>query len=279
MSLPLVTTFMISMRRIPVGNPVGYPPLDTVKPVADDLFIVDGLLPGLMGRMLAVRMTVIRLSGGDLLLHSPTMFSHDLKRELETLGRIRHMVAPNIAHWTFLQAWQAACPDATTWAAPGLRARRPVRKSGIRLDHDLGDTAPAEWGPDVMISNVPGGLGFQESALFHQPTQTLILTDLVVNLEASKLPLLMRPLARALGVVAPDGMPVLHLRAVIKLQRRKAAEAASRLLALQPKRVIFAHGRWFSQSGTAQLRRSLRWLVKQAPVQSAPVGEKRPEKR
>ena len=49
---------------------VGYPPLDTLKHVAEDIFIVDSLLPGALGHLLPVRMTVVRLHGGDLLLHS-----------------------------------------------------------------------------------------------------------------------------------------------------------------------------------------------------------------
>lgn len=239
----------------------GYPPLDTPKPVAPDVFVVDSVLPGVLGLMLPVRMTVIRLRGGDLLLHSPTRFSASLKDELGTLGRIRHLVAPNIAHWTFLDAWQRACPDATTWAAPGLRERSQVRRSGVRLDHDLADAAPPEWGNDIELMTVPGGLGFREVALFHRPARTLVLTDLVLNLEARTLPAALRPVARLLGVVAPDGMPPPYLRAVIKLRRRAAAQAASRLLEQRPERVIFAHGRWFERDGAAALRRSLRWLL------------------
>ena len=30
-------------------------------------------------------------------------------------------LAPNLAHWSFLQDWQQVCPQAVTWAAPGLR--------------------------------------------------------------------------------------------------------------------------------------------------------------
>lgn len=240
---------------------VSYPPLDTPKPAAEDVFIVDSLLPGAMGLVLPVRMTVIRLSGGDLLLHSPTRYSHGLKTELEKLGRIRHLVAPNVAHWTFLEAWQRACPDAVTWAAPGLRQRGQVRRSGVRLDHDLHETAPAAWGDGIALATVPGGLGFRETALFHQPTRTLVLTDLVVNLEAPKVPAGLRPLIRLFGMMAPDGMPPPYLRAVVKLRRRNAARAVSRLLDLKPERVIFAHGHWFMQDGTAALRRSLRWLM------------------
>lgn len=240
---------------------VSYPPLDTPKPVAEDVFIIDSLLPGALGRVLAARMTVVRLPGGDLLLYSPTQFSRGLQSELNRLGRIRHLVAPSFAHWTFLKAWQEACPDVTTWAAPGLRERAQVRKSGVRLDHDLGDTAPREWGGGTELVMVPGGIGFHEVALFHQPTRTLLLTDLVLNLEAQKVPAMVRPGARLFGMVAPDGMPPPYLRTVVKLRRQAAAQAASRLLDLGPERVIFAHGRWFEEDGTAALRRSLRWLV------------------
>ena len=252
--------------RRPGGGPIpggraGYPPLDTVKPIAEDIFIVDSLLPVMPGLMLPVRMTVIRLPGGDLLLHSPTRFDQALRHELDGLGRIRHLVAPNVAHWMFLKDWQSACPDATSWAAPGLRDRRQLRRRGVRLDHELGAVAPIEWGGAVALHTVPGGLGFREVALFHRPSRTLVLTDLVLNLESSKLPRLLRPLARLSGATAPDGMPPPYLRAAIKLRRRAAAAAARILIALRPDRVVFAHGRWFDTDGAAALARSLRWLL------------------
>ena len=238
-----------------------YPPLDTVKPVAHDLFVVDSVLPGLMGKALAVRMTVIRLPDGDLLLHSPVRFSIQLKNQLQALGRIAHLVAPNIAHWTFLQEWQQACPDATIWAAPGLRQRAQVKRSSVRLDYDLDEIAPAAWGDTIKLVMVPGGLRFNEAALFHRPSRTLVLTDLVVNLELGKLPALLRPIVRLFGMHAPAGMPPPYLRAVIKLRRPAAVRAAILLLDLNPQRVLFAHGRWFETDATQLLRRSLRWLL------------------
>lgn len=239
----------------------GYPPLDTPKPVAEGVHIVDSVMQTRLGVALPLRMTVLRLRDGSLLLHSPTQFSETLRREIEALGRVRHLVAPNVAHWVYLKAWQDAFPTATTWAAPGLRARAQVRRSGIRLDHDLGGTAPAAWGGEIETVVLPGGLGFREVALLHQPTRTLLLTDLVLNLEEHSVPAPLRPLARRFGMMAPDGMPPPYLRAVIKLRRQAAADAASRLLAFRPERVVFAHGRWFQENGTAALRRSLRWLV------------------
>ena len=238
-----------------------YPPLDVPKPVADSVWIVDSGPISAFGMSLPVRMTVIRLAGGDLWLHSPTRYHARLRAELERLGRVRHLVAPNIAHWMFVGDWQQRCPDAVTWAAPSLRERGQVKKSGVRLDRDLGQTPPPEWAGEMEHVLVPGGAGFREIDFFHKPSRTLVLTDLVVNLEPEKLSVLMRTLARLTGVLAPDGKAPLYLRLIIRARRREAAEAAARMLAWAPERVVFTHGRWFERDGTAALRRSLAWLV------------------
>ena len=40
---------------------------------------------------------------------------HDaLIAALQPLGPVRHLVAPNIAHWTYVAGWQARFPDAVT---------------------------------------------------------------------------------------------------------------------------------------------------------------------
>jgi hypothetical protein len=238
------------------GEYATYPPLDVLKPVADDVWVVDSG-PLTVARIpLPVRMTVIRVDG-VMLLHSPTRYVRELHDAIAALGPIRHLVAPSFAHWTFMREWVAACPDAITWAAPGLRERRPVRQSGLRLDRDLG--APAWSGIEQCV--IPGGGGFREVALFHRPSGTVLLTDLVVNLEPEKVPALARPLTRLLGVTAPDGRAPVYLRAMVRLRRRDAASAVSRVLAWEPERVIFAHGRWFERDGAASLRRSFRGLV------------------
>ena len=78
-------------------------------------------------------------------MHSPTRFDARLKAEIEAHGPIRHLVAPNIAHWSFLAEWQRQCPDAVTWAPPGLRERANVKASDVRLDRDLPSASPPEW--------------------------------------------------------------------------------------------------------------------------------------
>ena len=244
---------------------VGYAPLDVPKQIARDVFVVDSLLPGPIGRVIPARMTVLRLPNGELVLHSPTRRTATLHAALACLGPIRHLVAPNGAHWMFVRDWQAVLPDAIAWAAPGLRRRARVRRSVVRFDHDLTQDAPEAWRGAITPIEVPGGFGFREMALFHAPSRTLVLTDLVLNLEPARLPVLLRPLARAFGSVAPDGMPPPYVRALFRRRLWDARLAAERLLACRPERVVFAHGRWFESDGTARLATSLRWLLEQRP--------------
>lgn len=237
-----------------------YPPLDTLKPVAEGLFLVDSAI-SFAGVPVPVRMTVARLAGGGLWLHSPTRLAPSLRAEIERLGPVAHLVAPNVAHWVFLKDWQAAFPQARTWAAPGLRERGQVRRSGLRIDQDLGPAPPPDWAADLDQVLLKGGLGLREAAFLHRPSRTAILTDLVQNFEPGKLNPLVRPFVHLAGAAAPDGMAPLHYRAAMNLRRPEARAAARRLIDWAPDRVIFAHGAWFDHDGAARLRHSLRWLL------------------
>jgi hypothetical protein len=238
-----------------------YPPLDVLKPVAQDIWIVDSGPLWLLGMPIPLRMTVIRLANSDILLHSPTRCSDDLRREIERLGRIRHLIAPNPFHWRFIQQWRAHCPDTIVTAPRGLSRRYFVRRAGLKIDRELTETAPAEWAGQLDQTIIPARFLLREVAFFHRLSRTLVLTDLVVNLESEKIPLLRRPGARLLGVVAPGGKAPLYSRLLFRLNRRTAADAVWRLLAWNPARVIFSHGKWFEEDGSASLRRSLAWLL------------------
>jgi hypothetical protein len=237
-----------------------YEPLDTPKPVADNIWVVDSGPMHVAGMPLPVRMTVIKLADGALILHSPTQFSFALKEKLDALGRIAHLVAPNTAHWSFMREWQQHLPEAQCWAVPGLSARPVVQKSGLRIDKVLADGVSDAWGEEIEIVLIRGK-GLVEADLFHRPSRTLVLTDLIVNLEPDKLPLPMRLGGKLVGVLAPEGKAPVYARGLVKAGGDQAARAAARLVALEPERVIFAHGRWHDHDGSAHLKRSLDWLL------------------
>jgi Domain of unknown function (DUF4336) len=237
-----------------------YPPLETLKPVADGLWIVDSGPIHILGLAIPIRMTVVRLTSGDMWLHSPTRYSKDLHKQLEQHGPIRHLIAPDVAHWSFLHDWQRAAPEALTSAAPGLRERRNVRKAGIKIDHILSDSAPQFWSADLEQLTVRG-LSFSEVDFFHRASRTLIMTDLIQNLDAERMPAVGRILAKLNGVAAPNGRAPLYLRAALRMKKQQASHAATQMVQWAPERVIFSHGRWFDHNGTEALQRSLDWLL------------------
>jgi hypothetical protein len=236
-----------------------YPPLDTPKPVAEDIWIIDSGPISAMGLQLPVRMTIIRLASGDLVLHSPTEFSPAVAAAVAALGTVRHLVAPNVAHWTFLTEWQRAFPETTVWAAPGLGDRPQVRASGLRIDAVLGDEAPPAWADEITQGVVAGGAGFHEIWFFHRSSRTLLLVDLIENLEPAKLPPLARLVMRASA--ATNGTTARYLRPIVRLGGPKAKQAIRELIAVAPERVIFAHGRFFDRQAAEQLQRAFDWLV------------------
>jgi hypothetical protein len=106
---------------------------------------------------------------------------------------------------------------------------------------------------------VSGSAGFNEVWFFHRQTKTLVLVDLIENLEPDKLP----PIARLLmqASAATRGTTARYLRLPVRLGGADAKKAVQAIVALEPDRVIFAHGRPFASDGAAQLTRAFEWLT------------------
>ena len=108
--------------------------------------MVDGAPQRVLGLSLPTRMTVLRLADGGLWLHSPTRHTPALQEALAELGPVRHLVAPNTAHWVHASPWHKAVPDAKLWAAPGVADRARGRYVHLRVSGGtLGDAAPPDW--------------------------------------------------------------------------------------------------------------------------------------
>jgi len=236
-----------------------YPPLDRVKPVGENLWVVDSGPIRAMGMKMPVRMTIIRLANGDLMLHSPTQFTPALAAEIAKLGPIRHLVAPNIAHWTFIADWQRALPGATVWGVPGLRDRAQVRKAGLRIDAELQAEASSPWAAEIVQGMVTGAGGFCEAWFYHRASGTLLLVDLIENLEADRLPPVTGLLMKASA--ATRGTTALHVRAAVLGGGDAAKESVRAMVATAPERAIFAHGEMFDREADVRLRQAFAWLL------------------
>src|SRR3954468_1465445 len=98
-----------------------YPPLNTLKPVANNVWIADGPVIRFGAPWpkipFSTRMSVIRLHSGMLFVHSPTNLVASLKAEIEGLGPPRFIVAPNRLHYWWLPEWRDAFGKAQMFVA------------------------------------------------------------------------------------------------------------------------------------------------------------------
>ncbi len=238
----------------------GYEPLNTLKPVGPEIWIVDGPAIRFYGMPFSTRATVVRLANGELWVHSPTHLTEDLRAEVAALGPVRHLIAPNWIHYAYVNAWQAAFPEAVAWAAPGVKERADKKGMAITFDRDLGDEAESPWAGEIEQMIVRGSRVHHEAVFLHRASRTLVLTDLIENFEAGNLPWWMRIFARMAGIVDPDGQMPRDMRATFSGHRETLRAAVERMIGWQPEAVIVAHGRWYRENGVAELRRAFRFL-------------------
>ena len=240
-----------------------YPPLNTLKPVADDVWIVDG--PLIRFRTIGLnipfptRATIIRLDGGRLFVHSPTPLDGSLKAEIDKSGVPRWIIGPNRLHYWWIPDWRDAYPEAEVYLAPRIK-----EQAGERLNFDcraLDLSSGYAWDEQIKTLSVPGAY-MTEIVFFHVASRTLVLTDLIENFESAKLGFLMRFLCWLGGVRDPDGSTPSDLRATFRKQRPQVRAAVETMIEWDPERIVLAHGRWYARDGRAELQRAFRWILR-----------------
>lgn len=221
-----------------------------LEQLGDDLFcathdIWDGALHA------PLRTTVVRV-GEELILHAPGPVTDEMATELEALGTVRHVIAPNKFHHLFAAAAVERYPEATFWAAPGLREK--VR--GLPAGPVLHDEA-APWTDALVPHLLRGNKLINETVFHHAASRSLICTDFFFNVREDP-SWLGRTTFRMLGVLGRPGMS----RAFRLASRDKRAMAASvaPLLALELDRIVMAHGEVLDDDCMDALRAATAWL-------------------
>lgn len=237
-----------------------YAPLNTLKPAAENIWIIDGPHIKFYGMPFSTRATIIRLKNGDIWVHSPTKLTDGLMAEVSALGPVKYLIAPNWIHYAYISEWLAAFPMAKAYAAPGVAARAQKYKMDIDFDCDLTQQAPANWAAEIGQIIVEGSKVHREAVFFHHASKTLILTDLIENFEARALPFWFRPIAWIAGVLAPDGKAPIDMRMTFKNGKAPLRASVQQMFDWAPERVILAHGKWFERNGLAEIKRAFRWV-------------------
>jgi len=203
-----------------------------------------------MGMALSSRMTVLRFPDGSLWLHSPIPLTEALKSELDQLGTVRWIVAPNLAHHLFAGDALNAYPSAQLWGAPGLRKKRPDLADLRSLPREV----LPEWASELEQVFIEGMPLVRETVWFHKSSKTLIATDLCMWFQG-KWPWLTRVYGHLNGVM--NGLVVSRLVLLVTKDKPAAAASCQRILDWPIERVVMAHDSIVDTNAKALLAKAL----------------------
>ena len=105
-----------------------------LESIGPDIWVANGTEIKFLGLLLGTRTTIVRLVDGSVWIHSPIAFDTELAREIERIGPIRYLVAPNVYHHFFLREWQERYPDAQLVGPHGLPVKRPDLSFSLVLE-------------------------------------------------------------------------------------------------------------------------------------------------
>ena len=197
------------------------------------------------GVRIQTRMTVIRLSGARLFVHSPVGLDAAIRRALDDLGEVAFIVSPNKIHHLSIGEYIDAYPRAKAFASPGLPERRP----DLAFDGVLGDQPDPAWAAELDQAEIRGNIFFSEIVFLHRASRTLVVADLVENFEPETASAWGRMLARLFGVGSePVASPEHRL---YTSDAGAAAESLERIQSWDFERIVLSHGGLIESDGRA----------------------------
>jgi len=204
------------------------------------------------------RSAVVRLSDGSLWVHSPVRLDGRYKDALAALGPVKSIISPNFEHVSYAQEWISAYPDATSFCPPGGKEHFP----NIAFAEEIGEgnECPAEWGGEIRClflnyehNPFTGKPFFNEVIFLHEPSGTLICTDVFWNYPDSGV-----PPGTALWKFGMDQVyrPFYNH---LMIKDREAQRAAMRVLFEEWEwdAILPCHGSFIASGGKALLRKHL----------------------
>lgn len=194
-------------------------------------------------------MTVVRLSSGRLVIHSPIQFSEALRQSILDLGTPAWFVAPSRFHDLYWPEWFRSFPNARFAAVPGLTSEHPQ----LPFTDEVSGRSDF-WDGELRAFPVRGMPRLNEHAFLHYPSRTLILADLIFNLDASPQNVVGKLFLRLNSIYRRAGISRIF-RAFIK-DRIAFRESMQDLLALPFDRIVIGHGK--NLGGPAELDSILR---------------------
>ncbi len=231
--------------------------MSSLQAVAPNLWVVD-TPHHFFGLHIGSRMTVVRLRGGKVVLHSPVPLTAALCDQIRAIGPVHHILCPNRFHHMYAAAAVEVFPEAMLHGPAALQRKRRE----LKFDAVLSETPHPDWQGELLPLTIEGSV-LNETLFYHPDSRTLISCDLVENFRrCSHAPT--RWYLRLGGIFGTVGWhPLLRLA---YFNRRRARASIDRLLAWPFERLILSHGDIIYNDAHAAVRSGMAWLYQTRPA-------------
>lgn len=194
----------------------------------------------LAGLPLRLRMTIVKLQGGKLWLHSPTKLSPELKQSIDELGEVAFIVGAGNGHNIWLSMWEDAYPNAELYVSDGIPAK--VQLKNPKLISAAGTDI---WPADFLQATMPSVPLFDETVFLHRASQSLIVTDIIQHYDSHLPQKLTARIAKSLfGFLGFKGKCVAPPLKMGFVRKNKAAFSAfiEQIKSWEFEQIIVTHG-------------------------------------
>jgi len=234
-----------------------------LRSLADDLHAFEDVIRLPLGIRMPARSTVVRLEGDRLVLISPLAIDADRAREIDGLGEVCVIVAPNVMHDLHVGSAAARWPRARVLAPAGFERKVPSLAFAPLGSAEASDLL----GDELLVERVAGVPSIEESVLYHPRSRTLVVTDLVFNVHGAE-SWSTRLLFRLVG--AWKELTQSRSWKLVTKDRAAASSSVARILAWDFDRLLLAHGDVVASGAHAPFAHAVRWMASGASRPALP---------
>lgn len=227
-----------------------------MKEISNNLWIFDGSSVTFMLLPFTTRMTIVKLSDATLWVHSPIELTAELKAQVDSMGEVQYLIAPNHLHHLFLKEWQDTYPNAQTYGTREVIKKR----NDLNFTSELASDNSYPWSNDIDTLLFTGSPLMEESIFLHQESKSLIVTDLIENFPSTDFTRTQCIFAKFTGILAPNGKTPIDWRMSFLFHKKEARKHYLQMAQWQPQRIIMAHGEIVDNKAMTFLNKSFSWL-------------------
>jgi Domain of unknown function (DUF4336) len=231
-----------------------------LREIAHNLWVVEQPFK-YFGLEVGTRMTIVRLSTGDLVAISPIKIDRETIEQIALLGEVKYIIAPNLYHHLFIQDFRSIYSKAQLWATSSLVKKRPDLTIDIPMverQNTLLDEIDYLLFDGFQTLFLTGYTPLDEYVFCHRASRTLILTDTAVYFDDRFVPLtqLVSKLMGGYKLLRPS-----PLEKIATKDKQSVKNAVDRVLKWDFDRVIVAHGSIVKTDGKEQFKSGYDWFL------------------